>query len=144
MRRLIEARAAAAWAFAALGMLALVVSLVASIATQAATTKRIALEGAKRRNETCRLFERQELTNVTRVIRTYDYLDNLPRSEWGTVLTVAVVRGIPAQREDAMATVAPSYCNEPKGQPVVGLPESSKYQLELPPARDYRQLLKTP
>ena len=146
MRRLIDVdvRAGVAWAFAGLCVLVLVAAILVGLYTQASATRKIATEGVERRNETCRLFERQELTNVNRVIRTYAYLDELPRDEWGSTLTVAIVRGLAAQREDAVATVAPSYCTEAKGQPLVGLPESSKYQIELPPERHFRPLLKSP
>lgn len=148
MKRLVEWRTAAAWVFAGIGVVALIAAFLIALnaqrdtlKAQADTTRQVAEEGRKRRDETCRLFERQEVREVGRVIRTYAYLDNLPRSERETNLTKEIVRGLDAQREDAAATIAPSYCNERDGAPVIGLPETPKYSLALPPERDYSRLL---
>jgi hypothetical protein len=107
---------------------------------------RILHEGNERRGQTCTLFERQEAANVTRVRTSYAYLQSLPRREWGTTLTVAVVQGLPATEREAAATRAPTYCNV-KG---VGLPEPPLDAcrrdlpscLALPAKHDFSRLLK--
>lgn len=95
-------------------------------------------EGRERRDQTCLLFERQELAEVNRLGRTYAYL-SLPAGEREPSLTRAVIRGLAEQREDALAARAPAYCNERKGAPVIGLPEPGP---EFPPERNFRNLLR--
>jgi hypothetical protein len=107
---------------------------------------RIQRESNARRNETCALFERQEAANIARVRGSYRYLLSLPRREWGTSLTVAVVQGLPATEREAIAARAPTYCNA-EG---VGLPEPPLDAcrrdlpscLALPARHDFSRLLK--
>lgn len=73
----------------------------------------------QRRSESCRLFERQELAAKRQLVERYDYLARLPVADYGSTITRAIVRGLPAQYEDAVASTSPSYCDEPG----VGLPE---------------------
>ena len=134
MKRLIGLRDAAAWMFAGacvLGLIAVFVFVLVTITT----------EGVKRRDQTCQLFERQELMATMKVVRLYAYLDRLPRAEYGTNFTREIVKALPETREDAEASIAPAYCNEAKGAALVGLPETPKYQAQLPAERDFSRLL---
>ena len=107
-------------------------------------TDEVEREALERRDQNCVLFERQEISHTQRVIRTYDYLDSLPRSEYGTNLTKAIVRGLPDQYAEAAANRAPAYCNEKPREPLVGLPESEKFSPQLPRQRDYSHVLERP
>jgi hypothetical protein len=88
-------------------------------------------EARERRDATCELFERQEHAAVLRLISTYEYLETLPRSEYGSTLTKAVLRNLGATEADARAVIAPAFCNAPG----VGLRERGAP--ELPEDRDY-------
>lgn len=133
-----------------LAIITLVV-IVAGVATYAAlsslsqSTKIAELTEAQaksiviRRNDNCLLFERQEKVAIEQVVSTYEFLDDLPRSEYGTPLTAAIVGNLSKQYKDAAATAAPEYCNEPVGSKAVGLPETG---LALPKQRDFSQLAK--
>jgi hypothetical protein len=81
-------------------------------------------EGAARRDETCKLFERQHAADVKQVTATIDFLRNPPPQLAGLV---GIAR---AQLKDtyvkAVASTEPGYCNEPG----VGLAEPGP---KLPP-----------
>lgn len=96
-------------------------------------------DSISRRDESCRYFELQEAAGIQRVRGTYSYLDHLPRSEWGSSLTKAIVLQLPSTYTEAVANKAPSYCNEKPGQPQVGLPETGK---RLPAERDFSFMLR--
>lgn len=82
----------------------------------------IVLQGnADRRDQACKLFERQEQAAAQRVVGAYNYLRTLPQSDYGTNLTKTIVRNLPITEEEARATIAPDYCNE-EG---IGLPETT-------------------
>lgn len=100
---------------------------------------RIAVESRERRDQTCNSLERQEQQEIRRVLRTYDYLGSLPREEYGSSLTVAVVRGLSDQEKGARASAAPPFCNA-RG---VGLPELSS-DPRLPRHRTFARLLQKP
>lgn len=96
--------------------------------------RKIAREGEKRRDQTCRIDERDHLGAVKRLRRTYGFLADLPRSEYGTNLTVAIVRQLPEVEREARQDVAPPFCDAPG----VGLPEPDP---ELPRRRRFDHLL---
>lgn len=100
-------------------------------------TRRIAREGRKRRDQTCRIDERDHLDSVKRLRRTYDYLEHLPRAEYGSNITVAIVRQLPDVERDARHDVAPPFCDAPN----VGLPEPDP---KLPRRRSFKHLLAKP
>lgn len=102
----------------------------------ARTLQRIEMVRAASRNQTCTLFERQEASNVQRVVGTYAYLDHLPSEERGTTLTQAIIRALPDTYREAKASKAPTYCDAPG----VGLSESATSTL--PRERDFRDLLR--
>lgn len=77
----------------------------------------IKAEGADRRDQTCRLFERDERAAVDRLVQTYDFL----RRPGKLKNLVPVARAqVPALESDARTSDAPPYCDAPG----VGLPES--------------------
>ena len=96
--------------------------------------KRFQSEGIKRRDESCRYFELQESVSTRRVLSTYDYLDHLPKSEWGSPLTQTIIQSLPDTYADAIANRAPDYCNDPG----VGLKEPGS---KLPKKRDFSFML---
>lgn len=98
-----------------------------------------AQQAISRRNDNCTLFERQELTAIRQVLGTYAYLDSLPKSEYGTNLTNAIVRNLPVTYAQAQAVHAPKYCNESPGEQGIGLPERGP---DLPKLRDFKALTK--
>lgn len=115
----------------------------------------IEIESADRRDQTCQIFEAQHLANVTRLKRTYRYLEGLPRAEWGSTLTLAVLDGLPALETEARIDQAPPYCDEPgeaqeflfkkskgkEGLPPVGLPEPDPH---VPHRRSFAHLARQP
>jgi hypothetical protein len=78
---------------------------------------KIASEGITRRDETCKLFERQHAADVQQVAQTIRFLNHPPRLLAG--LVVFAEAQLPQTYRDAVASTEPSYCNEPG----VGLPE---------------------
>ena len=99
--------------------------------------KQQAAESRERVNETCTAFERDAII-ATRFYRdarraygtTIKYLDNLPPDEASTLLNRTVKEGLPRLRrevrqryEEAKATAAPPFCDEPQ----VGLPEPDPF-----------------
>jgi hypothetical protein len=88
-------------------------------------------EARERRDATCELFERQERASIRRLTATYDYLENLPQSEYGSALTKAIVRGLDETEDDAQVAIAPVFCDEAG----VGLGE--KHHQDLPADRNY-------
>jgi hypothetical protein len=118
------------------------------LATKAATLAgRLEREGRRRRDQACTQDERRHLDDVKRLRRTYEFLGGLPRSEWGTTLTKAIVRGLAEVERDARVDVAPRFCDEPgveaerRGEPPVGLPEPDPV---IPEPRNFDRLLKRP
>ena len=94
-------------------------------------------EGVERRDQTCTAFERDAII-ATRFYRdarraygsTIQYLDNLPPREARTLLNRTVKERLPRLRrevhqryEEAKATAAPPFCDEPQ----VGLPEPDPF-----------------
>lgn len=67
-------------------------------------------EGADRRDQTCLLFERQHLQDVSALKRTYDYLVNLTADDLKDPLNQAVLHGISETEDKAKASIPPSYC----------------------------------
>ena len=92
-------------------------------------------EISRRRNATCLLFEGQEVAAIRSVTNTYALLRQVRRKDRGSLLVVAIVRGLPAAYANAKASKPPAYCNL-KG---VGLPEPGP---QLPKRRSFRYLLK--
>ena len=82
------------------------------------------------RDQNCLVFEGQHLTDVEQLRSTYAYLETLPRSEWGSPLNAAIVRGLDPLEKKARMDSAPEYCDEPN----LGLPEPDP---RLPPKRDF-------
>jgi len=93
--------------------------LVAGIAVK--TVNDTQAEAKERINSTCRLFEGESLYLVQGVRSTYDFLDTLPKSDWGTPLTIAIVTRLKDQYRMAQRSSAPAYCDK-QG---VGLEEPS-------------------
>ena len=102
-----------------------------------AQADQLARESRERRDQMCNLFERDHLADVTRLKRTYAYLDRLPRREWGNPLTMAIVRQLPELEVEARQDAAPPFCDEPG----IGLPEPDP---ELPARQDFSRLLRRP
>ena len=94
-------------------------------------------EITERRDQTCRLFEGQHLADVERLRKTYEYLERLPRREYGTPLTVAVVSGLRELERTARVDTAPRFCDAPD----TGLPEPDP---ELPDRQNFRYVLRRP
>jgi len=76
-------------------------------------------EGKERRDQNCLLFERQAHVAARRLQDTYAYLRTLPRDDYGSSITRAILRNLPVTEADARASVAPEYCSRPG----VGLPD---------------------
>lgn len=94
-----------------------------------AAIEAIEREGRERRDQTCEIFENQHLEHVKNLRSTYRYLRTLPKSEYGTTLVKAILRGLPATEREARTDQAPDYCDEPgvkaekAGADPIGLPE---------------------
>lgn len=105
----------------------------------------IQVEGEQRRDQTCALFENAHLNDVKQLRGTYRYLVHLPRNEWGTSLTKAIVVSLPQTEAKARRDDAPAYCDEPgakaeaRGAKPVGLPEPDP---ALPKRRNFQYLLR--
>lgn len=97
----------------------------------------VSSEARERRDQNCRVFEGQHLANVRRLTATYGYLETLPRSDYGNSLTLAVLRGLRSQEEEARLDTAPPYCDEPN----VGLSEPDP---KLPAKRDFSDRAQQP
>lgn len=134
-------------ACASLGLLAafavgiLIAPVLLATAQQADRSAQLAIqlerEGAERRDQMCRLFETQHAIDVERLYRTYEYLNDLPRAEWGKPLTRAIVVDLPRLEDEARRDSAPAFCDE-EG---VGLPEPDP---DLPARRNFDRLLERP
>lgn len=96
----------------------------------------IASQARTQRDGQCEVFERLEVAAIVKVRTQYAYLEELPREEYGSNLTKAIVRGLPSIYRDAEASRAPAYCNE-KG---IGLPEVAPFVPALPQRRDFSGL----
>lgn len=79
-------------------------------------------EGARRRDQTCRLFERQAATAVDRLTQTYAYLARLTPEQRREPINVAVIAQLRTTEQDAKTSAAPTYCDEAG----VGLPEPNR------------------
>lgn len=86
---------------------------VFAVAVAAYAVINITQESQERRDQNCILFERQAQASAQRLIGTYDYLETLPPSEYGTNLTRTIIRNLPTTEAEARATIAPAYCQEP-------------------------------
>jgi hypothetical protein len=90
--------------------------------------EQIKREGVERRDQICLSTEREHLTKVSQLIRTYAYIDSLPDTAFDktppNAINLAVLTGLPQTEEAARTDVAPAFCDEtlPGGKPV-GLPE---------------------
>lgn len=94
-------------------------TLWAIFATQAHVDD-IEQEGLARRDQTCRLFERDEKAAIDQLTGTYQYLRGLSVAELKSPLNQAVRAQLDQVESNARASNAPPYCD----QPGVGLPES--------------------
>jgi hypothetical protein len=72
-----------------------------------------------RRDQTCRLFERDHLADVERLRGTYKYLNGLAPVQFEDTLNQAILRQLPDLESEARVDSAPDYCDEDG----VGLPE---------------------
>ena len=119
----------------------------ASILLSAFLFTRLSMEGTERRDQSCRQFEGDHLADVQRLKRTYAYLSMLPRREYGSPITVAIVQQLPELEEKARTDSAPEFCDEPgaaaekRGEKPVGLPEPDP---EIPDRQDFQYLLQRP
>lgn len=109
----------------------------ASILLSAWLYARIVSEGRERRDQSCLQNERRHLDDVQQLRNTYEFLEHLPRSEWGTPLTRAIVRQLPQIERDARVDVAPKFCDEHG----IGLPEPDPV---VPKRRNFDRLLHRP
>lgn len=96
--------------------------------------KKIEQEGALRRDQICLSAEREHLNDVTRLVRTYEYLNSLEPEEFETSINRAVLVQLPATEEAAQTDTAPDFCDEtlPGGKPV-GMPEPDPTIPKRPP-----------
>jgi hypothetical protein len=83
------------------------------------TQARVAMETKERRHQICLSAEREHLGNVTRLLRTYDYLQELDPQRPLSLLNKAILRQLPDVELEARTDQAPEFCDEPD----LGLPE---------------------
>lgn len=102
------------WLFVVTGL-----TLWAILATKAHVDD-IQREGVARRDQTCRLFERDEKAAIDQLVGTYQYLRGLSVAELKSPLNQAVAAQLDQVESNARASNAPPYCDAPG----VGLPES--------------------
>jgi hypothetical protein len=104
--------------------------------------EQIKREGVERRDQICLSAEREHLSKVLQLSRTYEYIKLLDPSEYTTSLNQAVLRQLPQTEEAAKTDVAPAFCDEtlPGGKPV-GLPEPDPVVPERP--KEVSDALKT-
>lgn len=91
------------------------------------TLHRIATEGNERRDQTCRLFEKQADESVRQLAQTYKFLERPSPGLRG--LVPLVLSGL-ARTEAEAHVPAPAYCDAPG----VGLPEPNPRIPPRPPA----------
>lgn len=91
-------------------------------------------ESKQRIDETCRISETRQRSDVRSLERTYGYLSQLTPKQFGEPLNRAILAGLPSTVRDAETDDAPAYCDA-KG---VGLPEPDlkipKRPSNLPPS----------
>ncbi len=75
-------------------------------------------EVAVRVDQTCRIFEQNHRSSVSRYKSSLDYLVKLPPAERNQGINRAVLKNLPVLRQETLRDKAPAYCNEPG----VGLP----------------------
>jgi hypothetical protein len=76
-------------------------------------------EGANRRNQTCRIFERSHIDDVSALQATYDYIAKLTPGEAQSSLNRAIILRLPEAEHKARSSTPPDYCRSPE----VGLKE---------------------
>lgn len=76
-------------------------------------------EGQERRNQTCVIFERQQITNVRLLQNTYDFLLGLTPAQRHDPLNRFIRKQLPQTEAEARLDPSPPYCDEPGA----GLPE---------------------
>jgi hypothetical protein len=77
-------------------------------------------ETAARINETCRISETKQRSDVEALAQTYKYLGGLSGRQLAEPLNKAVLANLPSTIREAQTDDAPSYCQRPG----VGLPGS--------------------
>jgi hypothetical protein len=93
--------------------------------------QQISREGVERRDQSCRGDEAEHVQEVTRLTRTYEYVDSLPTKSFNDLDTInkAIIRQIPDIEADAKTDPAPEFCDKTVINPEtgerenVGLPE---------------------
>lgn len=80
---------------------------------------KIAREANERRDQTCVIFETNQLEDIRQLRRTYDFLSRPPRSRLERQLQTLTLGFLPETERDARIDDAPPYCDAPN----VGLPE---------------------
>lgn len=89
-------------------------------------------EALRVRGQVCTVFETGHLEDVTRLERTYEFLDTLRRKrELTSTLGRAILAQLPETEKTARTDSAPDFCDEPN----LGLPEPDPV---LPRKRTYR------
>ena len=125
-----------------IALAALAITAVAFIVGLAAIGKTATIEdfqreGHERRDQTCLIFERDQLREVQQLRKTYEYLLGLTPAQRREPLNQAVLQQLPELEGQAREDDAPPYCDEPgveaerRGEPPIGLPEPDAR----PPAR---------
>ena len=67
-------------------------------------------EGAKRRDQSCLLFERQHQADVRQLVQTYSYILGLTGEALKQSLNKAVLASVPQVEQKAKTSVPPAYC----------------------------------
>lgn len=99
-------------------VLAISIAAYAVIST-VSLVRELRSETAQRINETCRISETKQRSDVEALRRTYEYLGGLSGKQLAEPLNRAVLAGLPSTIREAETDDAPSYCDKPG----VGLPE---------------------
>lgn len=81
--------------------------------------QKINQEGVERRDQSCTISERKQLTDVRQLQRVYLYLLKLSPSEARSPINMAIRQSLPIAEGEAHQDDAPDFCDEPH----VGLPE---------------------
>ena len=84
-----------------------------------AAVSRIRSETRERIDETCRIQETKQRSDIESLRRTYEYLASLSSAELTQPLNRTILAGLPRTIREATIDDAPDYCDEPG----VGLPE---------------------
>ena len=116
-------------------------------AQNTATLAQLKVEQKQRINETCRIQETKQKSDVEALAQTYAYLGSLDAQQLAEPLNKAVLAGLPRTIREAQQDDAPASCDKPgaaaesRGAPPVGLPEPDT-PLPKPPA-NLKQFLKS-